>query len=167
MFASDIYRSAREAESVNVEMPRLAVPADLSQIQAIVVASYEKYLTRMDRAPAPMHRDYVDAIVWGLIWVIGEPIEGLISLTQSEEVLLIENVAVHPSVQGSGLGSRLMDFAESVAKTRGLHRLALYTNEAMTENVLIYGHLGFAEVHRGTEDGYRRIYMEKHLDGSG
>jgi len=152
---------------VNVEIPRLAVPADLSQVQAIVAASYEKYVTRMDSAPAPMHRDYVDAIDRELIWVVGEPIDGLISLTQSEGALLIENVAVHPSVQGSGLGRRLMEFAESVAMTRGLHRLALYTNEAMTENVLIYGHLGFTEVDRRTEDGYRRIYMEKRLDGSG
>lgn len=152
---------------MNMEMPRLAVPADLSQLQSVVDASYEKYLTRMVRAPAPMYRDYVDAIEKELIWVIGAPIDGLISFTQSEEVLLIENVAVHPSVQATGLGRRLMDFAESVAITQGLHRLALYTNEAMTENILIYGHLGFAEVDRRTEDGYRRIYMEKRLDGSG
>ena len=60
-----------------------------------------------------------------------------------------------------------MDFAEPVAHARGFDRIALYTNEAMTENPLIYGHLGFHVVDRRTENGYRRIYMEKDLDHSG
>jgi hypothetical protein len=33
----------------------------------------------------------------------------------------------------------------------------------MVENLSIYEHLGFSEVARRTEDGYRRIYMEKVL----
>jgi hypothetical protein len=33
----------------------------------------------------------------------------------------------------------------------------------MTENITIYEHLGFFEVARRTEDGYRRVYMEKML----
>jgi GNAT superfamily N-acetyltransferase len=151
---------------VTDERPRLAGQADLPQIRVIVAAAYEKYLTRMDRAPAPLERDYADAIESELIWVIGEPIVGIVLLTQFEDALLIENVAVHPSVQSSGLGRQLMDFAEAEAAARGLRRLALYTNEAMVENVSIYGHLGFAEVARRTEDGFRRIYMEKVLSGS-
>ena len=99
-----------------------------------------------------------------MVWVIGEPVEGgLASLVQTESQLLIENVAVHPSVQGTGLGRRLMDFAESEARARGLSRLTLYTNEAMTENVPMYNHLGFVEFDRRTEAGLRRIYMEKDL----
>jgi len=45
--------------------------------------------------------------------------------------------------------------------------LALYTNEVMTENLSIYEHLGFSEIARRTEDGYRRIYMEKMLPDFG
>jgi hypothetical protein len=33
----------------------------------------------------------------------------------------------------------------------------------MTENYAIYTHLGYQEVDRRTDDGYRRIYMEKTL----
>ena len=149
---------------MNHELPRLATLAELSEVEEVVVASYEVYLPRMDKAPAPMERDYAEAIENRLVWVIGKPVEGLISLvTQSEAVLLIENVAVHPSLQGSGLGRRLMDFAEIEAAARGINRLALYTNEAMTETLSIYEHLGFSEVARRREDGYRRIYLEKNL----
>jgi len=35
--------------------------------------------------------------------------------------------------------------------------------EVMTENQAIYTHLGYREVDRHTEDGYRRVYMEKPL----
>jgi hypothetical protein len=56
-----------------------------------------------------------------------------------------------------------MDFAERRAITLGLTRLSLFTNEVMTENQAIYAHLGYREVARHTEDGYRRVYMEKLL----
>jgi len=146
----------------------LASPEELSEIEEVVTASYEKYLSRMDKPPAPMERNYAEAIENREIRVVGNPVRGLVSLvTQSEAVLLIENVAVHPSIQGSGLGRELMDFAEDEATDRGLNRLALYTNEVMTENLSMYEHLGFSETARRTEDGYRRIYMEKMLPGFG
>ncbi len=146
------------------ERPRPATLAELSEIEEVVVAAYNVYLPRMDKPPAPMERDYAEAIENGQIWVIGNPVEALITLIAgSESVLLIENVAVHPSLQGSGLGRRLMEFAEIEAAARGLTRLVLYTNEVMTENPSLYEHLGFSEVDRRTEDGYRRIYMEKHV----
>ncbi len=37
----------------------------------------------------------------------------------------------------------------------------------MTESQAIYAHLGYREVERRTEDGYRRIYMEKVLPATG
>jgi GNAT superfamily N-acetyltransferase len=149
---------------MNHERPRLAAPGELSEIEEVVISSYGKYLARMDRPPAPMGRDYAEAIENQEIWVIGSPVQGLVSFrTESVGVLLIENIAVHPSNQGSGLGRQLMEFAEAEATARGLNRLALYTNEVMIENLSIYEHLGFSEVARRTEDGYRRIYMEKVL----
>ncbi len=111
-----------------------------------------------------MLRDYGEAVDAGAVWVTGHPVVGLISLTRTDgEVMLVENVAVHPDEQGSGLGRRLMDFAEQRARQLGIGRLALYTNEVMTENQAIYQHLGYRVTNRGIEDGYRRVYMEKVL----
>jgi GNAT superfamily N-acetyltransferase len=142
---------------------RRATAADLPSIDDVVAAAYATYLGRMDRPPAPMLRDYAEAVGDGTVWVTGNPVTGLIALIPAGDSLLIENVAVHPAAQGTGLGRRLLDFAEQEARRLGLRRLTLYTNEVMTENHAIYTHLGYRELTRRTEDGYRRIFMEKLL----
>jgi GNAT superfamily N-acetyltransferase len=142
---------------------RRATAADLPPIQDVVAAAYTTYLGRMDRPPAPMLRDYAEAVGDGTVWVTGNPVTGLITLIPAGDSLLIENVAVHPAAQGTGFGRRLLDFAEQEARRLGLRRLTLYTNEVMTENHAIYAHLGYRELARRTDDGYRRIFMEKVL----
>ena len=144
---------------------RQATAADLDTIHAVIQAAYAKYLSRMPKPPAPMLRDYTGPIEQGSVWVTGQPITGLISLTPAGDRLLVENIAVHPAAQGTGLGAELMRFAEQQAAQRKLRRLILYTHEVMTENQAIYAHLGYHEVDRRTEDGYRRIYMQKILRG--
>ena len=140
---------------------RKATAADAPSIQNVIAAAYAMYLARMDRPPAPLLRDYAAAVEDGGLWVTGSPVTGVISLSHAGTSLLIENIAVHPAAQGTGLGRRLMAFAEQEAVRLKLSRLTLYTNEVMTENYAIYIHLGYREVARRTEDGYRRIFMEK------
>ena len=77
--------------------------------------------------------------------------------------MFVENVAVDPECQGSGLGRRLMAFAEDRARRDGLPRLELYTNVKMTETIPFYAGLGFEETERRIEDGFRRVYMEKRM----
>jgi N-acetylglutamate synthase-like GNAT family acetyltransferase len=142
---------------------RRATEADLPAVRDVIAAAYHKYLDRMDRPPAPLLRDYDVAVSAGALWVTGDPVAGLISLTQDGDVMLIENVAVRPQAQGTGLGRRLMEFAEHQAAQHRIRRLALYTHELMTENQAIYAHLGYRETERRTEAGYRRVFMEKVL----
>jgi GNAT superfamily N-acetyltransferase len=162
-------RAHREAgvhpPATPVELRR-ATAADLPAIRHVIAAAYDKYLSRMDRPPAPLLRDYGGAIDDGTLWVTGTPIVGLICLTPVDDIMLIENVAVHPAEQGTGLGRRLMEFAEQQARQRGIGRLALYTNEVMTENQAIYAHLGYRVTDRRAEAGYRRLYFSKSLPAS-
>jgi GNAT superfamily N-acetyltransferase len=144
---------------------RRATAADLPAIKALIDAAYARYLTRMDKPPGPMLRDYGPSVEAGTTWVTGSPITAVLTVSPSDNNLLIENIAVHPSAQGRGLGRALMSFAEQEAARRGLTRMALYTHEVMTENQAIYARLGYTEVERRAEDGYRRIYMEKRLPG--
>jgi ribosomal protein S18 acetylase RimI-like enzyme len=144
---------------------RRATAADLPTIKAVIGAAYARYLTRMDKPPGPMLRDYRPSVEAGTTWVSGSPITAVLTLYPGDDHLLLENIAVHPSAQGRGLGRALMSFAEQEAARRGLTRLTLVTHEVMTENQAIYARLGYAEVERRSEDGYRRIYMEKHLPG--
>ena len=144
---------------------RRATAADLPTIKAVIDAAYARYLTRMDKPPGPMLRDYRPSVEAGTTWVSGSPITAVLTLYPGDDHLLIENIAVHPSAQGRGLGRALMSFAEQEAARRGLTRMTLVTHEVMTENQATYARLGYAEVERRAEDGYRRIYMEKHLPG--
>jgi ribosomal protein S18 acetylase RimI-like enzyme len=59
------------------------------------------------------------------------------------EVLLVENVAVRPSLHGRGLGRRLLAFAEDEARRLGLPAVRLYTNEKMGRNIALYEKLGY------------------------
>lgn len=143
---------------------RRATAPDLSAVRSLVTAAYGKYADRVDRPPAPIVRDYGEAIDAGALWVVGEPVVGLISLLPgADSTLSVENVAVLPSAQGSGVGRHLMEFAEERGRELGLRHLVLFTNEAMTENLALYPHLGFVEVDRRYDDGYQRVYFEKAL----
>ena len=157
---------SRQGEGMDVtEAPRRATAADLPRIHEVIAAAYAKYRTRMERPPAPVLRDYAGPVEQGLVWVIGDPVAGLIALIPEPDSLLIENVAVHPDAQGTGLGRQLMEFAEQEAARRGLTRVRLYTHEVMTESQAVYARLGYGEDQRATEDGYRRIFMSKDLPG--
>jgi ribosomal protein S18 acetylase RimI-like enzyme len=144
---------------------RRANAADLPAIKAVIDAAYARYLTRMDKPPGPMLRDYGPSVEDGTTWVAGSPVTAVLTLYPGDDHMLIENIAVDPTAQGRGLGRALMGFAEQEAARLGLTRMTLYTHEVMTENQAIYTHLGYTEVERRTEDGYRRIYMEKWLPG--
>jgi GNAT superfamily N-acetyltransferase len=152
-------------------VPRVAGLADLPSIRRLNAAAYAVYLHRMNRPPAPVTHDYTAEVQAGQVWLIGGsgqpggevPPAGLIVLIPAADCLLIENIAVAPSAQRRGLGRRLMEFAEQRAADLGLHRLTLYTNEVMVENIAIYARLGYRETERRSEHGYDRVFMEKRL----
>jgi ribosomal protein S18 acetylase RimI-like enzyme len=75
----------------------------------------------------------------------------------------LENLAVRPSWQGRGVGSRLLALTEDEARRQGLAEIRLYTNEAMTENIAYYPRHGYVETHRAEQDGFRRVFFSKRL----
>jgi len=142
-------------------IPRRGTESDLPSVRKVVASAYARYRDRMDRPPAPVLNDYRAATASGQVWVLGDPVFAVIVLIGQGEALLVENVAVAPSAQGQGFGRGLMEFAERQAIEQGLGKLTLYTNEIMTENLELYARLGFCEVGRCAEGGYRRVYLEK------
>jgi ribosomal protein S18 acetylase RimI-like enzyme len=100
-----------------------------------------------------------------VVWVLeeGAAIVGIIVLLPMADYLLLDNVAVSPTRQGSGLGRRLLAFAEVEALRRGYSEIRLHTHQMMAENQRLYASIGYEETGRGTEAGYDRVFMRKQL----
>lgn len=144
---------------------RPATAADVQAMRRLVVAAYAHYVPRIGREPAPMTADYAAVVAGGHAWVAeaGGRLAGLLVLVPHDDHLLVENVAVDPGAQGSGVGSRLLAFADERARALGLPELRLYTHERMTENLAYYPRRGYVETHRSEEHGFHRVYFTKRL----
>lgn len=144
---------------------RKAVTTDRPAVEAIVEAAYSPYIPRIGRKPGPMLDDYEALIHEGCVHVVVADglVQGILVLRPEQDAMLLDNVAIAPTAQGRGYGRTMLDFAERAARAAGLPSIRLYTNEAMTENVALYGRLGYVETHRGVANGFRRVYMSKAL----
>jgi GNAT superfamily N-acetyltransferase len=144
---------------------RVATAADVPAITEIVDEAYRHYIARMGKRPEPMLEDYAARVLEGVVWVLeeGAAIAGIIVLLPTTNYLLLDNVAVSPARQGSGLGRRLLAFAEAEALRLGYSEIRLYTHQTMVENQRLYASIGYEETGRGTEAGYDRVFMRKQL----
>lgn len=146
---------------------RRAEPADVPAIEALVAAAYAHYVARIGRAPGPMGDDYAARVAAGEASLALDPAGAIVGLLVLElrdgAAPLLDNVAVAPRAQGQGVGRALIAHAEAAARRRGAGSLRLYTHEKMIENIALYRRLGFAEIARIDEKGFRRVYMEKAL----
>lgn len=144
---------------------RIAELKDEEQIIECINSSYEKYVDRIGKKPAPMLADYNPKIQDGCVYVVDQDsiIIGLIILIPKSDYLYLGNLAVHPSMQGKGIGRQLMKYAETLAVSSGFSKIRLFTNEKMYENLIIYKKYGYSETERKTENGYNRVYFIKNL----
>jgi ribosomal protein S18 acetylase RimI-like enzyme len=144
---------------------RPAVAADVAALRAVAVAAYEGYVPRIGRRPAPITADYAQAVRDGRVWVAvdNDIVVGLAVLFLQPDHLLLDNIAVSPSGQGQGVGTRLLTLAEAYGRRHGMSEVRLYTNEAMTENLAYYPRRGYVETHRAEQDGFRRVFFRKPL----
>ena len=144
---------------------RPAEASDVGALAALARDAYEVYVPGIGRSPAPMNADYAEAVRTGLTWaaVRDDVIVGLLVLVVRPDHLLLENVAVLPSAQGSGVGARLLALAEEQARELGREEIRLYTNEAMTENLAYYPKHGYVETHRAEQDGFRRVFFSRRI----
>jgi len=152
-----------------IDEPRIraATAGDVSAIAQIVDQAYRHYIPRIGKPPGPMLDDYAARVAEGAVWVLEEAavIAAIVVLLPAPDYLLLDNIAVAPERQGSGLGRRLLAFAEAEASRRGYREIRLYTHQTMVENQRLYASIGYEETGRGAEAGYDRVFMRKQLPG--
>ena len=144
---------------------RRAVPADAPYVTALVDAAYRHYIERIGTLPGPMTDDYEQVIRNHHVTVAERDgtIEGVLVLRVTDEGFLIDNVAVHPSQRGRGLGRALLKLAEVEAWHAGFDAVYLYTHEKMTENLALYSRIGYVEFDRRSQGAFSLVYMRKPL----
>jgi GNAT superfamily N-acetyltransferase len=144
---------------------RPANEGDAPGVTACVDAAYRHYVERIGKPPGPMTEDYAKVIRERRVTVAEScgKITGILVLAVTEEGFLLENVAVHPSHHGKGLGKTLIEFAEAEARREGFESIYLYTHEKMVENQALYAKIGYVEFERRTKKGLARVYMRKSL----
>jgi GNAT superfamily N-acetyltransferase len=142
---------------------RAARPDETDAVSALVQRAYAPWVAQVGKRPAPMDDDYAHHIAAAEVFVLdqGGTIAALAVLIEAPDHLLLDNVAVDPARHGSGLGRRMIAFAEQEAVRRGHRELRLFTNEKMQRNIALYVRLGFVETHRDTVAGHRRVFMTK------
>ena len=144
---------------------RRAVAADARSVAEVVQLAYAIYVPRIGRRPAPMDSDYDEVLRSADVWVAvaAGRIVGVVVARLLPDHLLVENLAVDPSVQGQGVGGRLLAVAERYAVAAGRRDVRLYTNEAMEENLGFYPRRRYRETGRGSQDGFRRVFFAKSM----
>ncbi|GAA4925945.1 GNAT family N-acetyltransferase [Streptomyces coeruleoprunus] len=142
---------------------RPATPADVPAVKAVTDAAYHHYIERIGLVPAPMEADHAADVAAGRVFVTGDPVRGLVVVRTEPDHLYLDNIAVHPDAQGTGLGRRLLAFVEDRARALGLPEVRLLTNAMMWENQKMYAHYGYEVVERRIEGPYDRVHYRKSL----
>jgi DNA-binding MarR family transcriptional regulator/GNAT superfamily N-acetyltransferase len=75
----------------------------------------------------------------------------------------IKRMWVAPSCRGLGIGRRLLERLEQIARERGMMRLRLETNRALTEAQSLYRRSGYHEVPAFNDEPYAHHWFEKTL----
>jgi predicted N-acetyltransferase YhbS len=151
---------------------RAAQSADALAVAAVIGRAFEAYRCRLRPTPDVLSEtahSIAARLAAGQGFVAeagGRVVACILTVANSAEELYVGRLAVHPAWQGCGLGTRLMEGAEQMARGGGFRRMSLGVRLALTHNRALFEKLGFrfhsAERHPGfAEPTY--IFMRKEL----
>lgn len=162
---TDVERLLRAA---SVEL----TPAHLSDIDA--QWCLERYFTELDRrfpdgfdpgvGATDDHDDYTPPRGRFLIArLFGRPIGCGAVRTLEPGVGEIKRMWIAPNARGLGIGRRLLDELERVARRRRLRAIRLDTNASLTEALHLYRSAGYRRIPRFNDNPYAQRWFEKRL----
>jgi DNA-binding MarR family transcriptional regulator len=93
----------------------------------------------------------------------GEPVGCGAIRTLEPGIGEIKRMWVSPTVRGLGLGRRLLEALERVARQRKLRAVRLDTNESLPEAIRLYRASGYREIERFNDNPYAQRWFEKSL----
>ncbi len=155
-----IENSSKRSKTV---MIRKGSTQDIPAISSLVQEAYGQYVAAEGSEPAPMVADYRHLVDRDQVWVaeLDSAVVGLLVLEDRSDYILLENIAVAAHLRGTGIGRKLLEFADTQTKGLGRREIRLYTGVVMTQNLHYYPRHGYVETHRDFEDGHHRVYFTK------
>lgn len=102
----------------------------------------------------------------GFVALNGDRIVGCVFALERTAEYYVGKLAVAPDCQGQGIGRRLMQAVEDLARSRGKAAVELQTRIELTGNHAAFARFGFHETERTAHEGYIRptsITMRKVL----
>jgi len=138
---------------------------DAPTLAELVRSAYGHYVERIGARPRPMTDDYAEVVRRHRVTGAEREREivGLVVTTVNDEGFVVDNVAVDPSHQGTGVGRALLEHAEAEAREGGFDSVSLLTHERMTENLALYTRIGYVEYDRRPVEAGRLVYLRKSL----
>jgi N-acetylglutamate synthase-like GNAT family acetyltransferase len=144
---------------------RTATLQDVAGITACVCEAYVHYIERIGKRPGPMLEDFDETVRTAQVHVAEADgrIVGVAVFKINDEGFYLDNIAVRPSVKGSGVGRSLLELAEAEARRQGFASIFLATHELMHENRALYGRVGYVEFDHRVVSGFPRVFLRKQL----
>jgi ribosomal protein S18 acetylase RimI-like enzyme len=154
---------------------RTATLSEVKEVARIIGDAFTPYVRALGREwPAEGTPEYAERwkhfvaeIERGDVYVAveGGRIVGAARTKPQEADLYIDQIAVDPAQQGTGVGSWMLQRIDELARARGLGGLSLITAEMAVANIRLYERHGFEIVRRGVADHgldpHPRVYMVK------
>ncbi|MFZ0006680.1 MAG: helix-turn-helix domain-containing GNAT family N-acetyltransferase [Steroidobacteraceae bacterium] len=97
--------------------------------------------------------------------LFGEPVGCGALRTLEPRVGEIKRMWIAPGARGLGLGRRLLNELERVARRRGLRAIRLDTNDSLKEALRLYRSSGYRKIGRYNDSPYAHHWFEKALSG--
>jgi len=146
----------RSLDDAGVKIRR-AVPADATQIAAVLLESFSEYenlySTEGFAATTPACDSILHRMKEGPVWIalLDHSIAGTASVVDRGEDLYIRGMAVLPATRGRGIASLLLKRIEDYASTHSYRRLILSTTPFLHEAIRLYERFGFSRSQEGPQ----------------
>jgi GNAT superfamily N-acetyltransferase len=144
---------------------RRAGPQDFAALVALQQAAYARNRDLLGVDPIPLLADYRVVLAEREVWLLDgqTALRAALILQPRSHELLIDSIAVEPSLQGRGLGRALLAAAKTRARELGCVRVWLFTGAALAPLIAWYGRHGYAVERREALSDREIVHMVKHL----
>jgi len=150
---------------------RQATLTDIPKLNTLLVDAFASYVARLGHIADPDHwiTRLPLMIAEGRVLAVEQDgqIVAVLTLSPQPPILTLDQIAVTPRLQSTGLGRRIMTQLDAVAHDAGYTCIRLHTAEIMSHLLRFYQSLGYQITRRGPAphglDGFQRAFFEKIL----